>query len=158
MDQLMFLTMEDTGLRTLPHILAFLCCVGVLSGARTYAAQADENPTEVVASHYGKDDGFDGRPRADGYIFNANDPTVIAVHKGTYPLGTKFLLVNPANGNRLYSCARDHMGDKRRQVDVSFAGAQALGFVQKGVTTLLLQEVGTCLPPNLKRPEPQSVS
>lgn len=84
----------------------------------------------MKASWYGS-----GSRTADGSVFNRNDPTIVA-HK-SLPFGTTLVLVNPANGRRLFAVVKDRGPFvKGVDLDLSYAGARALGFVRKGVTTL----------------------
>lgn len=95
----------------------------------------------MVASHYGHGDGFHGRQMANGEIFKADDPTIVA-HK-YLPFGTKLLLENPDTGASQKVVVKDRgpypknkKGEYTRDLDVSAAGAKRLGFLEKGVTKL----------------------
>lgn len=150
-----FNQMEDKGLKPLPHLLKiiFFCCFGMaLCVGQAHAAQVEDfgDATEKLASHYGHDDGFDGKTMANGGIMNKNDPTIVATHQ-EYPLNTRLRLENPENGRQIDVCARDRMGTKRRGLDVSYAAAVALGFANKGVTELIVQVVGMCEPYKYKK-------
>jgi rare lipoprotein A len=59
-------------------------------------------------------------------------------HK-TLPLGTKVRLVNPDNGKSAEGVINDRGPYIRgRDVDVSYAMAQQLGFVKKGIAKLYI--------------------
>lgn len=113
------------------------------------------------ASYYGP--GFHGRPRKDGKPFNQYDPTVVA-HR-TLALGTKILATDLETGRSGEFVVRDRgpfhtdevdckkepqapccqqrtkprMCKMERDFDFSLAGAQKLGFKQKGVTLVHVQ-------------------
>ena len=160
-----FNSTEDKGLKPLPQRLAlfiFFCCVGVLTmSTRTYATQVDEkNWTTMIASLYGAK--HHGRIMARGGLFNMYDPTIVA--HWTLPMGTKLLLKNPSNGREQEVCVRDRGPDPEtgRKIDVSQAAAENLGYVNKGVTTLLTRVIGMCekyvwamqSPQNIEPPPP----
>jgi rare lipoprotein A len=94
------------------------------------------------ASWYGP--GFHGKKTASGEIFDQGKLT--AAHK-TIPLGTKAKVTNLENGNTVEVEINDrgpYIG--QRVIDVSHAAANALGFVESGLTLvrieLLPQESG----------------
>ncbi len=95
------------------------------------------------ASWYGP--GFHGKKTASGEIFDQGRLT--AAHK-TLPLGTKAKVTNLENGNSVEVEINDrgpYVGD--RVIDLSRAAANALGFVESGLTLVriepLYQEAGT---------------
>jgi rare lipoprotein A len=109
--------------------------------------QANSRETKKVirgqASWYGP--GFHGKKTASGEIFDQGRLT--AAHK-TLPLGTKAKVTNLENGNSVEVEINDrgpYVGD--RVIDLSHAAANALGFVESGLTLvrieLLYQEAGT---------------
>jgi rare lipoprotein A len=94
------------------------------------------------ASWYGP--GFHGKKTASGEIFDQSRLT--AAHK-TLPLGTKAKVTNLENGNSVEVEINDrgpYVGD--RVIDLSRAAANALGFVESGLTLVriepLYQEAG----------------
>lgn len=95
--------------------------------ARTSVTQGSSELTTV--SWYGKD--FHGKPMKNGEIFDMNDPSIVA-HK-YLPMNTKVRIVNLENGVTLYAVVKDRIKKKGR-VDVSLAGAKALGFKNQGLT------------------------
>jgi rare lipoprotein A (peptidoglycan hydrolase) len=95
------------------------------------------------ASWYGP--GFHGKKTASGEIFDQGRLT--AAHK-TLPLGTKAKVTNLENGNTVEVEINDrgpYVGD--RVIDLSRAAANALGFVESGLTLVRIepvyQEAGT---------------
>jgi rare lipoprotein A len=94
------------------------------------------------ASWYGP--GFHGKKTASGEIFDQSRLT--AAHK-TLPLGTKAKVTNLENGNTVEVEINDrgpYVG--QRVIDLSRAAANALGFVESGLTLvrieLLYEEAG----------------
>lgn len=109
--------------------------------AGNYDKIATEKAETMVVSHYGYGDGFHGRRMANGEIFRADDPTIVA-HK-YLPFGTKLLLENPDTGTSQKVVVKDRgpypknkKGEYTRDLDVSAAAAKRLGFLEKGVTKL----------------------
>lgn len=92
---------------------------------------------EVTASWYGV--GHHNRKTASGQRFNMYQNTL--AHK-TLPMGTKVRLVNPDNGRVAEGIINDRGPYIRgRDVDVSYAMAKKLGFIQKGVTKLKMEKI-----------------
>ena len=87
------------------------------------------------ASWYGP--GFHGKKTASGEIFDQSRLT--AAHK-TLPLGTKAKVTNLENGNTVEVQINDrgpYVGD--RVIDLSRAAANALGFVESGLTLVRIE-------------------
>lgn len=87
------------------------------------------------ASWYGP--GFHGKKTASGEIFDQGRLT--AAHK-TLPLGTKAKVTNLENGNSVEVEINDrgpYVGD--RVIDLSRAAANALGFVESGLTLVRIE-------------------
>ena len=87
------------------------------------------------ASWYGP--GFHGKKTASGKIFDRGKLT--AAHK-TIPLGTKAKITNLQNGNSVEVEINDrgpYIG--QRVLDVSHAAANALGFVESGLTLVRIE-------------------
>ena len=90
---------------------------------------------EVTASWYGE--WHQNRLTANGQRFNMYDNTL--AHK-TLPLGTKVRLINIENGRSAEGIVNDRGPYiEGRDVDVSYAMAKQLGFVEKGVVKLQLE-------------------
>lgn len=98
-----------------------------------------QNPVHtVVASWYGPQ--FHGKTMASGRPFNMH--ALIVAHR-TIPLGTRLLLTNPRNGRRVKVRVMDRGPYIRaRQLDVSYAVACRLGFVNRGVARLQMRILG----------------
>lgn len=92
----------------------------------------------VIASWYGAR--FHGKIMASGRPFNMHALTV--AHR-YLSLGTRLMLINPRNGRRALVRVTDRGPYVRgRQLDVSYAVACRLGFVDRGVTRLKMKVVG----------------
>ena len=105
-------------------------------GARQ--ANSRETSKKIIrgqASWYGP--GFHGKKTASGEIFDQSRLT--AAHK-TLPLGTKAKVTNLENGNTVEVEINDrgpYVGD--RVIDLSRAAANALGFVDSGLTLVRIE-------------------
>ena len=87
----------------------------------------------AVASWYGP--GFHGRQMANGQIFDMHNEAVVA-HKNL-AFGTKVEIVNPSNNSSIIATVKDRGPYiPGRDFDLSFAGAEKLGMVEKGVAKL----------------------
>lgn len=87
----------------------------------------------AVASWYGP--GFHGRKMANGQIFDMYNENVIA-HK-SLPFGTQVEIINPKNDAILYAVVTDRGPYiAGRDFDLSYAGAEKLGVIDKGVAKL----------------------
>jgi len=129
-------------LRTFMMLIVCFCCVGLLSGNASATQTGESEERTVLASFYGRGDGFHGKRRADGVVFDANDSTVVA-HR-TLPFGTSILLTNEG-GESHCVYVRDRGPWKRgRELDLSYGGAKKLGFVQQGITRLTMRVVDSC--------------
>lgn len=85
------------------------------------------------SSWYGP--GFQGNPTASGKKFNQHDPSMVA-HK-VLPFGTRIAIYNPKTRKTIFATVYDdgpHI--QNRQLDVSKAGAESLGFMGAGTTNL----------------------
>jgi rare lipoprotein A len=92
---------------------------------------------KVTASWYGAD--HQNKITAGGRPFDMNKDMV--AHK-TLPLGTKIRMINPENGRTAVGRVEDRGPFiKGRDLDVSLALAKKLGFVQKGVTQLMIEVI-----------------
>jgi len=88
-----------------------------------------------VTSWYGHR--FEGRLMKNGQPFRASDKTT-AAHR-TLPIGTKLRVTNPHNGRTLTVTVKDRGPYIRgRDLDLSLAAAEELGYKEKGVTTLMV--------------------
>lgn len=95
---------------------------------------------EGQASWYGGDgDGFEGRPTANGEIF---DPEAMTAAHKTLPLGTVVQVENLANGKKVLVRINDRGPFIRgRILDLSKRGARQLGFLGQGTATIRLRTV-----------------
>ena len=95
---------------------------------------------EGQASWYGGDgDGFEGRPTANGEIF---DPEALTAAHKTLPLGTVIQVENLDNGKRVLVRVNDRGPFVRgRILDLSKKGARQLGFLGQGTANIRLRTV-----------------
>ena len=110
-----------------------------VQGKATRQANSRETTKKRIirgqASWYGP--GFHGKKTASGKIFDQSRLT--AAHK-TLPLGTKAKVTNLENGNTVEVEINDrgpYVGD--RVIDLSHAAANALGFVESGLTLVRIE-------------------
>jgi rare lipoprotein A len=94
---------------------------------------------EGLASYYGP--GFDGRTTASGVRFDMN--AMVAAHP-TYPFGTVVRVTNLRNRRSVEVRILDRgpaQGPRAAGVliDLSYGAAQALGFIQDGLTRVRLE-------------------
>ena len=90
----------------------------------------------MVASHYGENDGLEGRKTASGERFNPQNLT--AAHK-TLPFGTLLRVENPANGRSVVVRVNDRGPFvKGRDLDLSAQAAKELGIKGEGVKSLVV--------------------
>jgi rare lipoprotein A len=108
-------------------------------GKAARSANSRGTPSKKVirgqASWYGP--GFHGKKTASGEIFDQGRLT--AAHK-TLPLGTKAKVTNLENGNSVEVEINDrgpYVGN--RVIDLSRAAANALGFVESGLTLVRIE-------------------
>jgi len=95
---------------------------------------------EGQASWYGGDgDGFEGRPTANGEIF---DPEALTAAHKTLPLGTVIQVENLDNGKKVLVRVNDRGPFVRgRILDLSKKGARQLGFLGQGTANIRLRTV-----------------
>jgi len=76
-----------------------------------------------------------GKYTSSGEVFDADDPT--RASSSNFPDGTELLMRNPLNGRAIHVRVNDFGPfHTTRQLDLTRAGAQALGFVDQGVLRL----------------------
>ncbi len=91
------------------------------------------------ASWYGED--FHGRKTANGEIYNMYALT--AAHK-TLPLGTRIRVTNLENGRNVILTVNDRGPFvSGRLLDLSYGAARQLGSVDRGVTKVRIEAIGT---------------
>jgi rare lipoprotein A len=110
----------------------FLITVGL--ALATIAQRADASVMQGIASYYGGK--FHGRKTANGEIFDVTRLT--AAHR-SLPFGTRLKVTNLRNGRSVVVRVNDRGPFiKGRILDLSYAGAVALGFIQSGVAPISL--------------------
>ncbi len=103
--------------------LSLFLCVFLFCSCGKYITETG------VASYYS--DSFNGKQTANGERFNNKDLT--AAHK-TLPFGTKVKVLNPKNGKSVKVRINDRGPFvKGRVLDLSFAAAEALHMIDRGV-------------------------
>lgn len=116
---------------------AILMLILSLSFTLFLTAQGGIISEETYASYYGE--AFNGRPTANGEIFDMNSYT--AAHK-TLPFGTLVEVTNLENGRRVIVRINDRgpfVGN--REIDVSKAAAAALDMLAHGVVRVSLKRI-----------------
>lgn len=116
---------------------AILMLILSLSFMHFLAAQGEIISDETYASYYGE--AFNGRPTANGEIFDMNAYT--AAHK-TLPFGTLVEVTNLENGKKVIVRINDRgpfIGN--REIDVSKAAAIALDMLSGGVVRVRLRRI-----------------
>lgn len=112
--------------------LVCICCL--LSGVTACSRKITETGT---ASYYGVNDGFNGKPTANGEIFNTRKLT--AAHK-TIPFGTMVKVTNLSDGSSVKVRINDRGPFvKGRIIDLSEKAAQKLNMTSKGITKVELK-------------------
>lgn len=92
---------------------------------------------EGLASYYHKR--FHGKKNASGEVHNGED--FVAAHK-THPFGTYLRITNLSNMKSAIVCVTDRGPFRKgRIVDVSSVVAEELGFKQKGIAKVRVEEV-----------------
>jgi rare lipoprotein A len=90
-----------------------------------------------VASFYGHKDGYNGARTASGERYDRNSLT--AAHR-TLPFGTHVRVTNLRNGRSVVVRINNRGPFVRgRIIDVSYAAARELGFVDRGVTQVRVE-------------------
>ena len=108
-------------------VLLFVMCESVAMAAGTV----------VLASWYGRSPALEGAPMANGKPFRSRDTSIVA-HK-TLPIHTRLVVINPDNGRRLNMEVQDRGPFvKGRELDLSWAAAEYLGYTKKGVARLVM--------------------
>lgn len=94
---------------------------------------------EGIASWYGGDDGFEGKPTASGEIYDSSQLT--AAHR-ELPLGTVVDVINVANGRSVRVRINDRGPFARgRVLDLSYEAARRLGLIGPGTGRVRLTVV-----------------
>ena len=119
-----------------------------------YYPKDQPNYDEIgIASWYGEQ--FHNHYTADGEVFDMNMPS--AAHK-TLPLPSLVEVTNLANGRKVLVRVNDRGPFvDGRVIDMSKAGAEALGFLAQGVTRVRVRYIGQAPdPPGVIGPHPPS--
>ncbi len=120
-------------------VLIPACASRTTPGARVSPASAEGRPTwieEGVASWYGGNDGFEGKPTASGEIYDSSRLT--AAHR-QLPLGTVLDVTNVDNARSVRVRINDRGPFiKGRIIDLSRAAAQELGILGPGTGNVRL--------------------
>lgn len=89
-----------------------------------------------IASFYHQK--FVGRLTANGEVFSNEKYTAASNH---FKLGTYVKVTNQKNGKVIYVKINDRMGHPTRVIDLTERAARELGFYQRGLTDVLIEEV-----------------
>jgi len=102
------------------------------------AAHADEAPVRTGhASWYG--DEFADRPTASGERY---DPDKLTGAHRTLPLGSKVRVTNLLNGRSVLVTINDRGPyTRRREIDLSYGAARALGMIRAGIARVRIELV-----------------
>ena len=107
--------------------------------ARDTAVKKNAAKRVVRASWYGKS--FSGKPTASGSIFN---PRFLTAAHRTIDLGSKVKVTEIRSGRSVVVEITDRGPYlPGRDIDLSYAAAQALGIVQSGVARVTVEVLGT---------------
>ncbi|NJL08064.1 MAG: septal ring lytic transglycosylase RlpA family protein [Methylacidiphilales bacterium] len=119
---------------------AICCAVLVTTSVGLHAEPLNAVKTSGgvgAASFYGYNDGFNGRRTASGERFDRNSMT--AAHR-SLPFGTRIRVTNLRNGRSIVVRINNRGPFIRgRIIDVSYAAARELGFVERGVTQVRIE-------------------
>ena len=123
---------------TRPPVVTHRNGSGASKGAGALAGRVYEE--EGQASWYGGNgDGFEGRPTANGELF---DPEALTAAHKTLPLGSIIEVENLENGKKVLVRVNDRGPFVRgRILDLSKKGARQLGFLGQGTATIRLRTV-----------------
>ena len=127
---LLFLAGTSAG--ALGRVLAFALVLGAVSVVR-----ADPGNCTGSASWYG--DEFADRPTASGERY---DPDKLTGAHRTLPLGSRVRVTNLLNGRSVMVTINDRGPYRpRRDIDLSYGAARALGMIRRGVTRVRIELV-----------------
>jgi rare lipoprotein A len=126
----------ETGLRWLAAIA--LLAIGVLTPIGSTEAEPVAPPAITGhASWYG--DEFARRPTASGQRF---DPGKLTGAHRTLPLGTRVRVTNLTNGRSVLVTINDRGPyTRRREIDLSYGAARALGMLRSGIARVRIEPV-----------------
>ena len=104
---------------------------------RPAAAEMVQRPVIGHASWYG--DEFARRPTASGERY---DPSKLTGAHRTLPLGSRVRVTNLLNGRSVMVTINDRGPySRRREIDLSYGAARALGMVRRGVARVRIELV-----------------
>lgn len=110
--------------------------LGLVNNLSLSESFPEEDYFYASASWYGAM--FHGRKMANGQVFDMYNEHIVA-HK-TLPFGTKVEIINPQNNTVLYAVVEDRGPYiQGRDFDLSYAGAEKLDIVDKGVEKLKIR-------------------
>jgi rare lipoprotein A len=119
-------------------MLLTLCCSALIV---TLRAQSDSVSTGVASYYANK---FQGRKTSSGEVFDQNRLT--AAHK-TLPFGTLVQVKNLTNDSTVVVTINDRLPkSSSRMIDLSYAAADQLNFIRKGLTKVEIRLLPPVLP------------
>lgn len=89
-----------------------------------------------TASYYANK--FHGKRTASGELYDKDSLT--AAHK-TLPFGTLVLVTNLDNDSTVILRVNDRIGTSKRIIDVSYAAAEKLNFISKGLAKVRIEAI-----------------
>jgi rare lipoprotein A len=89
-----------------------------------------------IASYYHNN--FIGRKTSSGEVFSQHKMTAAS---NSYDLGTKVKVTNLENDSSIVVTINDRMGNKKRLIDLTKAGAKKLGFIKQGLTKVKIEVI-----------------
>jgi len=120
----------------------------IYPGQKLIIKQVDYGSVEGLASWYGPN--FHGKNMANGEVYDMHD--IVVAHR-TLPLGRKVVITNLENGRSIIApvldrgpYVMDSQGNYTREIDLSYAVAQKLGTIKKGVVLARIEPINEPLP------------
>ena len=126
------------------YVICFLWCL-----ALCFCLEVTAQKQKGKASYYSKR--LSGAKTASGA--RLDNEALVCAHR-TMPFGTKLLVVNPANGNKVVVEVVDRGPYVRgRIVDLSYHAARELGILQQGVAHVIVEPYERTVIPFLPDPD-----
>jgi rare lipoprotein A len=130
------------GIKTYPLFFPLLFAFFILASCASFDSEHYSEPYDdsgyAIASWYGRE--FHGKRTSSGQPFNMHAFT--CAHR-TYPFGTKLKITNLANGKTVHCVVNDRgPTSKKRDIDLSYAGAKKIGLTGKGSAKVRIEYLG----------------
>jgi rare lipoprotein A len=126
------------------YFIFILTLLGISASAQDSTKLSDTKKGKKAAIQYGVasfySNNFQGKKTSSGELFNQKKLT--AAHN-SLPLGTYIRVTNLKNGKTVVVKVNDRLHHRnKRLVDLSYAGAQKLGYVKSGLTRVKVEVLG----------------